>query len=281
MSGQRTPFGQRLHDALAEYGPLCVGLDPHPALLRAWGLPDDPAGLQRFSLTLLDAVVGQVGAVKVQSAFFERHGARGIAVLERVLAGLAAGGTLSILDAKRGDIGSTMSAYAAAYLGPDAPLAADALTLSPYLGYESLRPAIDLAGATGRGVFVLALTSNPEGGEVQRVGTPSVAARVARAASREPHGGAPLGHVGLVVGATGDDPVGALGPELPTSRVPVLAPGVGAQGATAADCAEIFADLPGRVLVPVSRGVLGAGPSPAALHRRVTELGHQLSAALG
>lgn len=281
MSGRRAPFGRRLHEALGRHGPLCVGLDPHPALLTAWGLADDVTGLETFSRQLVEVVAGQVAAVKPQAAFFERHGSRGVAVLERVLADLAARGTLAVLDAKRGDIGSTMQAYAEAYLADGSPLAADALTLNPYLGYEALRPAIDLAADTGRGVFVLALTSNPEGAAVQRVGEPSVAARIVDAAAREPVGEAPLSHVGLVIGATTADPVRALGPALGRSRVPVLAPGVGAQGATPADLAEAFADLPGRVLAPVSRGVLQAGPTTEGLHRRVLELGRQMRDALG
>ena len=160
-------FGARLHDAMAAHGPLCVGIDPHRALVESWGLSYDVAGLERFALTCVEAFAGRVAAVKPQSAFFEVFGSRGLAVLERVLTDLREAGTLTILDAKRGDIGSTMGAYAEAYLGPDAVAPPDALTVSPYLGYESLRPAIDLAEQTGRGLFVLALTSNPEGATVQ------------------------------------------------------------------------------------------------------------------
>ncbi|MGB3595165.1 MAG: orotidine-5'-phosphate decarboxylase, partial [Ornithinimicrobium sp.] len=162
------PFGPRLFAAMREHGPLCAGIDPHPGLLRDAGLEDTPSGLERFSQTILEAVGGQVAAIKPQSAFFERHGSAGIAVLERLLQDCAAAGTVSILDVKRGDIGSTMTAYAQAYLVDGAPLAADAVTLSPYLGFESLRPGLDAAVAQGRGVFVLALTSNPEGASVQQ-----------------------------------------------------------------------------------------------------------------
>ncbi|MEN3357317.1 MAG: orotidine-5-phosphate decarboxylase [Mycobacteriales bacterium] len=161
-------FGARLRAAVAARGPLCVGIDPHAALLRDWGLPDDPTGLERFARAAVDAIAGEVAVVKPQSAFFERFGSRGIAVLERVLADIRAAGALALLDVKRGDIGSTMAAYAAAYLDPASPLAADAVTASPYLGLGSLRPLFDAARAAGAGVFVLALTSNPEGGQVQR-----------------------------------------------------------------------------------------------------------------
>ncbi|MGL5828857.1 MAG: orotidine-5'-phosphate decarboxylase, partial [Angustibacter sp.] len=160
-------FGDRLQAAMAQHGPLCVGIDPHAELLAAWGLPDSPAGLTSFVAACRAAFAGRVAAVKPQSAFFERHGSAGIAVLEQLIADFRAAGTLVILDAKRGDIGSTMLAYAQAYLTPTSCLAADALTVSPFLGYESLRPAIDLALEHGRGLFVLALTSNPAGPQVQ------------------------------------------------------------------------------------------------------------------
>ncbi|GMA19268.1 hypothetical protein GCM10025862_12890 [Arsenicicoccus piscis] len=165
--GAAQPFGPRLAAAMAEHGPLCVGIDPHAGLLGAWGLPDSVEGLERFAATCVEAFGGQVACVKPQSAFFERFGSRGVAVLEATLAGLRDAGTLSLLDVKRGDIGSTMGAYADAYLDEASPLRADAITVSPYLGYGSLRPALDLAAATGRGVFVLTLTSNPEGAAVQ------------------------------------------------------------------------------------------------------------------
>ena len=161
------PFGARLVAAIDERGPLCVGIDPHPGLLQAWGLPTSVAGLERFALTVVEALAPTVAVLKPQSAFFESYGSAGIAVLERVLAEARQAGALVLLDAKRGDIGSTMSAYAAAYLTDGSPLAADALTVSPYLGFGSLLPAVDVALAEGRGLFVLALTSNPEGRTVQ------------------------------------------------------------------------------------------------------------------
>ena len=166
-SVSQAPFGARLAIAMADCGPVCVGIDPHPSLLADWGLTDDAAGLREFSSRVLDAVGGHVAAIKPQVAFFERHGSAGMAVLEGLLADAKSADTLTIVDAKRGDIGSTMSAYADAFLRDGAPMAGDALTVSPFLGFGSLQPAIDLALNTGRGLFVLCLTSNPEGAQVQ------------------------------------------------------------------------------------------------------------------
>ncbi len=281
MTGPPPPFAARLHAGLQRHGPLCVGIDPHTALLADWGLNDDPAGLERFVRIVTEAVAGEVVAVKPQSAFFERHGSAGIAVLERLLADLAEAGTLSILDVKRGDVGSTMTAYAQAYLLDAAPLAADAVTLSPYLGYESLRPAIDLAQETGRGVFVLGLTSNPEGAQVQHAGRPSVAERILAGAAADNAGAEPFGHVGLVVGATVGAAIQDLGLDLGGAGGPVLAPGVGAQGASPADLAATFGEVTGRLVVPISRGLLSGGPSLDSLRHRMMQVRVQMDAALG
>ncbi|MEV7572653.1 orotidine-5'-phosphate decarboxylase [Pseudarthrobacter sp. NPDC089323] len=258
----RESFGSRLGAAMAARGPLCVGIDPHPALLKSWGLDDDAAGLRSFSLTVLEAVASLAAAVKPQVALFERHGSAGMAVLEELLAAARDESVLTIADAKRGDIGSTMAAYADAWLRDGSPLAADSVTLSPYLGFESLRPALDLAAETGRGVFVLALTSNPEGPSVQHVGgAESVARRIASAAAAENtrYPGA-LGSVGLVVGATVGSALADLGMDLAAVRGPILAPGLGAQGATPADLRATFGTAYPQVLGTSSRDILAAGP---------------------
>lgn len=273
-------FGTRLWRAVQEHGPLCVGLDPHPHLLTAWDLDDTPAGLERFSRTLVEALGGRVAAVKPQVAFYERHGSAGIAVLERVLSDLRAADTLSIADAKRGDIGSTMGAYAQAYLADGAPLAADAVTLSPYLGLGSLLPAVDLARATGRGVFVLALTSNPEGAAVQHAGRPSVAARIVEGVAAHNAGASPMGDIGLVVGATVGQSPQQLGIDLAAANGPVLAPGVGAQGGTAQALVATFGPARSVLLPSVSRAVLDAGPGQVDLRRRARQWQEELRAAL-
>lgn len=261
-----TSFGARLVAATAARGRLCVGIDPHPGLLSQWGLSLDHHGLERFALSTVDALGATVAVFKPQSAFFEAYGSRGVAVLERVIALVGSAGALTLLDIKRGDIGSTMAAYAAAYLTDGSPLAADAVTLSPYLGLGALRPAIDAAAGSGRGVFVLARTSNVDGADLQGAvhNGRTVAQSIVDGVAAENVGARPLGSMGLVVGATGPH-----GLELDQLNGPVLAPGLGAQGATAADLGAVFGHTTAFVLPSTSRGVLGCGPDPDCLRAAV------------
>jgi orotidine-5'-phosphate decarboxylase len=268
-------FGDRLSRAMAQRGPLCLGIDPHPGLLRAWGLEVGPDGLARFSDICVAAFEG-FAIVKPQVAFFEAYGSAGFAVLERTIAALREGGVLVLADAKRGDIGSTMAAYAEAWAG-DSPLAADAVTASPYLGFGSLQPLLDMAHERGRGVFVLAATSNPEGASVQRAvpggqaAGPTVAQSIvdAAAAVNEKRrlgtvgqGGqeGAVGSVGVVVGATLTDP-----PDVSELHGAVLVPGVGAQGGRPEALAGLGGAVPGQLLPAVSREVLQAGPDLPSL----------------
>ncbi|WP_432036413.1 orotidine-5'-phosphate decarboxylase [Streptomyces cucumeris] len=277
------PFGARLRAAMDARGPLCVGIDPHASLLAEWGLGDDVAGLERFTRTVVDALAGRVAVLKPQSAFFERFGSRGIAVLERAVADARSAGALVLMDAKRGDIGSTMGAYAAAYLDPGSPLFSDAVTVSPYLGFGSLRPALDAARASGAGVFVLALTSNPEGAEVQhavRADGTSVAASVLASLKGENAAEAAegrLGSFGAVVGATLGTAASRAGAEL-TIDGPLLAPGIGAQGATPADLPGVFGAAVRNVVPSVSRGVLRHGPDAASLVEAAARMADEVRA---
>lgn len=265
-------FGSRLASAMTDHGPLCVGIDPHPGLLEAWGLRDDADSLQLFADVVIDAAQGHAAAVKPNAAFFERHGSRGMGVLENLLGRCRDVGLLTVLDAKRGDIGSTMQAYAEAFLRPGAPFEADSLTVSPYLGVGSLQPAFDLAAKHGKGIFVLALTSNPEGHTVQHATAPggaAVAADVTAAAAKLNVGAAPMGSIGLVIGATVGSAVTDLGMDLAGLNGPILAPGVGAQGAGPAELQQVFGNARGRVLVNQSRGVLRAGPAVEPLREAI------------
>ena len=277
-------YGERLAALVAERGPLCVGVDPHPSLLTSWGLPSDAQGLERCARGMIEALGGIVPVFKPQSAFFEAYGVAGIAVLERTLADITAAGAISLLDVKRGDIGSTMDAYAAAYLSDGSPLASDAITLSPYLGFGTLDGAIELADRNGRGVYVLALTSNPEGPQIQHaraaddrtVGQLIVDEAASRNVARR-KAGASLGPVGIVVGAT----IGQTGTDFAKLHGSILSPGIGAQGGTAADVVEIFAEATRFVLPSSSREVMSAGPEPAALRSAATRMLGEMKAALG
>ncbi|CAL9363416.1 orotidine-5'-phosphate decarboxylase [Streptomyces thermolilacinus] len=274
-----TPFGARLRAAMDTRGPLCVGIDPHASLLSAWGLADDVGGLETFTRTVVDALAGTVAVFKPQSAFFERFGSRGVAVLERAVADLREAGALVVMDAKRGDIGSTMAAYAETFLRAGSPLFSDALTVSPYLGYGSLRPAVDLARENGAGLFVLALTSNPEGAEVQRAVREdgrTIGATMLAHLAEENAGETPMGSFGAVVGAT----LGDLSSFDLDVNGPLLAPGIGAQGATPADLPAVFGAAVRNVVPNVSRGVLRHGPDAAALRDAAERYADEIRAAV-
>jgi orotidine-5'-phosphate decarboxylase len=273
--GPRRSFGARLHAAIADRGPLCVGIDPHAALLHEWGLADDVAGLERFALTTVEAVAPHAAVVKPQSAFYERFGSRGIAVLERVIAESRAAGALVLLDVKRGDIGSTSQAYADAYLDPTSPLASDAITVSPFLGFGSLDPLVDTARRHDAGLFVLALTSNKEGPEVQHARVDeggTVAGTMLDHLRRLNADATPLGSFGAVVGAT----IGDTDEDLAFNG-PVLAPGFGAQGGTLADVRRLFGSA-AAVLPSSSREVLRLGPSVDAMRDFVLRTNEDLRA---
>ncbi len=259
-------FATRVAKAVAGTGPLCAGIDPSADLLGAWGLDDTPDGLTTFGRACVEAFAGVVPVVKPQVAFFERMGSAGIAALEEVLAAARAAGLLVIADAKRGDIGSTMAAYASAWLDPASPLVADAMTAMPYMGLGALRPALDLAAAGGRGVIVVTRSSNPEGRPLQTAVTPdgsTVEDRLLSEIAALNDGGLPVpGSVGVVIGAT-------LAPsafDLAGLGGVVLAPGFGVQGGTTATVGHLFAGCaPGTVLPSASRSLLSAGPDIAAL----------------
>lgn len=260
-------FGARLRVALDTHGPLCVGIDPHEALLRAWGLDASASGAREFGLRTVEAAAGRVGIVKPQVAFYERYGSAGFAALEDVMAAARTAGLLVIADAKRGDIGTTMDAYAAAWLVPGAPLECDAVTLSPYLGTDALHGALSTALEHDKGAFVLAATSNPEAaaGQQARIDDEeTVAERVAHdVAARNIGAPGSLGSVGLVVGATVDRRAFGL-TDIVLAGTPILAPGFGAQGAEPADLGRLFGYVASQVVASESRSVLSAGPERLA-----------------
>lgn len=275
---EQASFGARLVKAGEQRGRLCVGIDPHPHLLEAWGLDANVDGLRRFTETCVEAFADTAALVKPQVAFYEAYGSAGFVVLEEALAALRQAECLTVADAKRGDIGSTMAGYATAWLAEDSPLRADAVTVSPYLGFGSLSPVLDLAEEVGGGVFVLAATSNPEAAALQNTTTSAgktiaqgivdaCAERNAAAAHDGGSGYGSVGSVGVVVGATLHDP-----PWLEDLNGPVLLPGVGAQGATMADAASIGGTQERYAFPNVSRAVLQAGPKVGEIQAAMRQL---------
>jgi orotidine-5'-phosphate decarboxylase len=279
-------FVGRVSEAVGATGPLCVGIDPSPELLERWGLPDSSAGLESFGLVCVKALSGVVPVVKPQVAFFERHGSAGVAALESVIGAAGEAGLLVIADAKRGDIGSTMEAYASAWLDPASPLCADAVTVHPYLGVGALRPAFDVAADGGRGVLVVARSSNPEGRPLQearlvRGGRPDDGSSVEDwllSAIADLNGDERMaGTVGAVVGATLEPSAF----DLARLGGVILAPGLGVQGGTAETLSRLFAGCrPGSVLASASRSLLDAGPDPEALRALARTTAGQLAAVL-
>jgi orotidine-5'-phosphate decarboxylase len=281
-------FGSKLSDSFAKYGQLCVGIDPHASLLDDWGLSDDVQGLEKFANAVLDATVSRVGIIKPQVSFFERHGSKGFAVLEKLAERAAQTDLLVIMDAKRGDIGTTMDAYFDAWLGKNAPFMSDALTVSPYLGFDSLKQTLSGATERGKGVFVLAATSNPEGASVQRatMGTKTLARSIWDSLSDinsvTAAGKARYGSFGAVLGATlnlksfGLDDV-LEGQEL--SATPILAPGFGAQGAELSTSKLLFGAAAPQVIHSVSRSILQAGE--AGLAKSIDSAKAELAIGLG
>lgn len=273
-------FGDRLAAEFAASRHLCAGIDPHSALLTEWELSDDAVGAERLGREVVAAAAGTAACVKPQVAFFERFGAAGFSALERVLADAREAGLLVIADVKRGDIGTSFAAYADAWLAPGSPLESDAMTVVAYQGFGSLSGALSHVRETGKGLFVLAATSNPEARDVQRAvredGRTIARAMVedAQAFNAELLPDAPagaVGPVGVVLGATlqlaefGIDVTApVVGPALP-----VLAPGFGAQGARIEDAKSIFGGLGTALLANESRGILSGGAQGLAERIRV------------
>jgi orotidine-5'-phosphate decarboxylase len=292
-------FARRFAAARSAYGPLVFGLDPAAALLESWGLGDSADGLDRFADIVLAAAAGTVGLVKPQSAFFERHGWRGIRTLDRLIAGARGAGLLVILDIKRGDVGSTNDAYAEAYLGKGAPLAADAITVHPYLGLGAMGAFVARAAESGSCLLVVTRSSNPEGRAVQAAlaaagplpgawvtSDGAGAERTARTVEAEllleigalnaRLAPGELGPVGAVIGPTHMEPE----LDLAAPQCLFLAPGVGAQGATPADVAAVFAACPDRVMPSASRSLLAAGPDVSRLRDVIAALAAEFRAVL-
>ncbi|HEY4267044.1 MAG TPA: orotidine-5'-phosphate decarboxylase [Galbitalea sp.] len=270
MSAATPGFGGRLEEVFAASGHLCVGIDPHPYLLGEWRLPATAAGARDFGLRVVAAAEGVIGILKPQVAFFERYGSAGFVALEEIFAAARAAGLLVIADAKRGDIGSTAAAYGEAWLSPGSPLEADAMTINAFQGVGSLEEPMRLAAANGKGLFVLAATSNPESVASQTAtldrgplaGRTVAASIVDEVKSNNANhtGGDGLGPFGVVIGATVRLADYGISPgEL--KGTPILAPGFGHQGAGYDAIDAVYGTAAAGTVVSSSRAILAAGPN--------------------
>ena len=265
-------FQLRLQQTIQKHSRLCFGIDPSESELIEWDLPDSAAGAREYGLRCIDAAAGRVGIVKPQVGFFERFGSAGFLALEQILDEARAAGLFVIADAKRGDIGSTMLGYAQAWFGDDSPLRSDALTVSGYLGPDSLDQMLEYAGDVQGGLFVLCATSNPEAKQLQtaRVGNRTVSKIILDAAQKSPDQ-----NLGLVIGATQElGEFGLEGIQEKDCLVPILAPGFGAQGAKLSQIGEKFGASSHRVIASMSRGLTSSGPNllKDAIERAKAEL---------
>lgn len=267
---KRAPFGERLAAALEKYKtPLCMGIDPHLPLLPAVFGAGTPkigdtktiAAIRSFALSAIDIAAGKLPAIKPQAAFFEQHGPEGMMVLADIAAYARSKDLLVIMDAKRGDIGSTSAAYAEAFLSLDAPFQSDALTINAYMGTDTLMPFIEAADASGNGLFVLVRTSNPGSADLQEQmidGKPLYHRLAEKLAplSEQLQGTDGWSSLGIVAGATWPEEARQLRSILPAS--PFLIPGYGAQGAPASDALASLSQEAGcwqGGLVNASRGL--------------------------
>ena len=236
-------FADRFVSAVERYGPLCVGIDPHAGRIPDLFGGDTPEGLANWGRAVVAATKGLAGIVKPQAGLFERHGWQGMRALSEVCAAAKDAGLIVLMDAKRGDIGSTAEGYASAYLREGAPFACDALTANPYMGLDTLEPLVKAAEDTGRGVIVLARTSNPGSADYQSrdlEGAPLYARVVESLAPMIERLKGESGWSGLtlVTGATGPDEARHLRTLAPKALF--LVPGYGTQGAGAADAVAGF-----------------------------------------
>lgn len=283
MTGEA--FADRLIAGVRSLGPLCVGVDPHPTVLPAlFGTPG-AAAAEAWGCALVQRAAGRVAVVKPQAGLFERWGGRGLLALERVCREARSAGLLVLMDAKRGDIGSTAEGYAAGFLAPGAPCESDALTVNPYLGLDSLEPFLAVAEAHGRGVAALARTSNPGAADFQALsvdGDPlylHVARALARHADRLQ--GPRTGWSGLMLVAGATAPAEARRLREAAPRCLFLVPGYGAQGAGASDALAGFVPRNGRLeggVVSASRSV--ASPPGAEQASTAAEWDRLIEAAI-
>ena len=258
----KTRFADRLMAGVREKGPLCVGIDPHAAMMPALFGKAGPEAAAKWGVALVERCVGRAAVVKPQAGLFERWGSKGLAALEEVCQAATRAGLIVILDAKRGDIGSTAEGYAEGYLGADSSCPCDAITVNPYMGVDTLEPFVSVAEREGKGVVVLTRTSNPGSKDFQQKlidGEPlylHVARSLGPMIDRLRGQDTQWSGLMMVVGATG--PAEAARVRATSGDALFLVPGYGAQGAGARDALAGFVKRPGGLeggVVNASRSV--------------------------
>ncbi len=267
------------------YGPLCVGFDPSHKVLQSWNLSPDYKGLRDFCDILLTAVVGNVGIIKPQVAFFELYGIEGLQVLKELIENAREQGLLVIADAKRGDIGSTVEAYGQAWLGPSSAFKADAITANAFLGFDALTPLIKIAEETATTVFVVVQSSNPEGKDIRnaRIGDQTLSVHLAQRIcdynSQFLEKNHAVGPIGAVIGAT-------LGSEAKETIEQLknclfLVPGIGAQGGTITQLTNQFPQKLWQNIIPsISRAITDAGRKNVDLKMCIHDFAEQAKTTL-
>lgn len=301
------PFGERLQAVVTDYGPLCVGIHPYEEVLSAWGYEASPAGLERFAMRMLQAAYGRARVVEFRSALYERFGSAGIAVLERVLYAAKRGGFVTILDTSRGGSAASLASFVDVYLDDSSPLAADAVTLLPYFGFDSVEPFLSAALKRNRGVFIASIGVSPSAvhihsavrqsgvhaGQTVAEGIIREAARFNREAGAgavDSGGGSigSIGSIGLTVGTTIDSQAYSLLSHVPLSRFngPILSFGYGWEGGRAENLAALLkgeqSEEPhhGTVIVSVSRSLSMEGPDFGALQAKIESTQNQIRSVL-
>jgi orotidine-5'-phosphate decarboxylase len=266
-------FARRFLDLAKARSPLCLGVDPSTDLLQAWGLPPNAGGVRRFCDSVMEAAADRVAVIKPQAAFFEQFGPPGMQELARLVGLIRERGALALIDGKRADVALTMDGYARAMLGAESGFGGDAMTVVAYLGFGSILPVLERAARCGGAAFVVVCSSNPDGSALQQAQLAD-GRRVADALADDITAfnaaqDEAIGPAGAVMGATITAAMATALARLPRSLL--LAPGVGAQGASFADVARHFGAAARRALPSVSRRVLACGPAVDDLRRAIDE----------
>lgn len=278
-------FSEKLDLKKQTHSLFCVGLDPSKENLSNWSLPQTAKGSQEFCNRVFDAALNEISIFKPQYAFFEQFGLKGLEVLSDIMKLIRDSGALCILDCKKGDIGSTMAAYGEAAFSAQSDFKADAITVTPYLGFQALKPVFSKAHSSGATVFVVVRSSNPEGQKIQTARLKegfSVSEALARQIQLENSKVWKQKTIGAVIGAT-------LDPEDQNNRRLIshltdswiLAPGIGAQGASIPSLKTLFGSQVKNVIPSASRSLYAEGRKQNTLKKVIKKYKEETLKLLG